>query len=60
MKTFIIYWVYYGIRGAEEGRIKVKARSEGQAEQIFYNRNGSFNKDSMMGYVVEGVEEKVA
>ena len=58
MKEFMVIWSYYGLRGAEQGVLRIEAESPEAAEEEFYRYNKPAWKDDWnIGYVVEGVEE---
>ncbi len=58
MKTYRVFWIYYGINGAEEGSTLMQAKSPLQVEEEFYRYNRPFWKDDWsIGYSAEMVKE---
>ncbi len=58
MKTYVIFWMYYGIRGNEEGRIRISAESSEKAAEEFYQYNRPCDKHNI-GYEILCIEEEL-
>ena len=56
MRTFIVIWTYYGVNGAEQGRLRIETESPEEAEGEFYRYNRPlWENEWNFGYVAESV-----
>jgi len=59
MNTYKIFWLYYGIRGNEEGITTLTANSPEEAAEKFYRHNRpACCDDHYLGFEILDIEEE--